>query len=1221
MKQNHSLQNIVTVFIIYLFIIGLNCFRYFKIYPLLSNKFILITDEGIIKYDSQLDTTRTLLELNDIINSNSNEEFLSFTKSTSEEGGFFFCRINNNIYVFDESDTYIGNFMIEPTNVYCVLNPYRTADGINTIIVSYINGDQNLKVLMYKIDSNQENMGTLICYNEKKALNNIGQEGSVLNKGISCQLIYSSYYTNKLLTCFIVDQISFSLNAIVFNPEDSLDFIQYSDNVKSTSGTSYISSVLTITKKKSIICMIDNSQNLICSSYDSENNLFSDFTILINGCQIFQYNMDVIHISQEQGYISFCIKTSSIMHFTRFDENFNIKDGNTDNDKCYSSFQITGTDCFTIFSSHLLYDKYNNNYIVFRTCFSDSDPNFYPLIIDPICNEKIEIPHSKTTVLSTQITTLISSTSFKKSTTFIKTTLISSTSIMKSSTYNKKTLMSSSNIKTTALSLIPSTFIKKSNISKSTSLSSMTLTPTTSTINNNLSKSTLIEKEGKYSSLTKSSSLFTDTTISKKKMPLSLLSSIQSKISPSTQIFESSTSSPLNSTSPLIPKLSTFISNLSNPITTTTATSSSPDGNYLFEIIFNDGNIIKGKIDKTKEELENSLDMLINITENGKKYLIYGKDYNITITPINDLNTFKSTYVDFTLCEGILRKEYNISLDELLTILQIEIDKMNEKALTSQVEYAIYDEKKQKLNLSYCKDIEIKVNYEIKDQSVLNKTMIKYYSELGVDIFDSEDSFFNDLCYSFSISNSDVILKDRVSDIYQNYSLCDNGCNYDTIDIENMTVSCTCKVKKEISLDVTEPALSEMVQDTFKNSNFGVIRCYNLVFDFSNKSNNIGFFVFLFFVLVHIVCYILYFIKGIKPIIIFVYKEMEKNKYISRGLAPKKKEKTKKKEDNNSSINNNLDSAIVLNKKNITKNFHSNKYKESQQQLKVEKKKKNKKMRNNNPIFIFNYKYDNNYYKINNGNNRSPNSSIKILTPAKERPNKTINDNKYNDKKEEIRLNKEKKWPGYYNLILINANNSLKNKPPSSKYILNNYNYKEAIKYDERDFWRIFYICILHKEIIINTFFFSSPLEIQNLRLSLFIFTFSCDFALNALFYLNENISEKYHYKGESLYLFILINNLTITAFSTIISYLIVKFLNCLTNSQDSIEQLFRNEEKKMRKNREYKVSRKKKNIIYSNLLKIYKFLKIKIVLYIIIEFSIMLFFFYFITAFCEVYT
>ncbi len=218
-------------------------------------------------------------------------------------------------------------------------------------------------------------------------------------------------------------------------------------------------------------------------------------------------------------------------------------------------------------------------------------------------------------------------------------------------------------------------------------------------------------------------------------------------------------------------------------------------------------------------------------------------------------------------------------------------------------------------------------------------------------------------------------------------------------------------------------------------------------------------------------------------------------------------------------------------------------------------------------------------------------------------------------------LNEEKKWPGYYNLILINANNSLKNKPPSSKYILNNYNYKEAIKYDQRDFWRIFYICILNKEIIINTFFFSSPLEIQTLRLSLFIFTFSCDFALNALFYLNENISEKYHYKGESLYLFILINNLTITAFSTIISYLIVKFLNCLTNSQDSIEQLFRNEEKKMRKNREYKVSRKKKNIIYSNLLKIYKYLKIKIVLYIIIEFSIMLFFFYFITAFCEVYT
>ena len=83
---------------------------------------------------------------------------------------------------------------------------------------------------------------------------------------------------------------------------------------------------------------------------------------------------------------------------------------------------------------------------------------------------------------------------------------------------------------------------------------------------------------------------------------------------------------------------------------------------------------------------------------------------------------------------------------------------MNEKALTNQIEYAIFDGNKTKLDLSYCKNVEIKIKYEIKDDSLLNKTMISYYSELGIDIFDSNDSFFKDICYPFSISNSDIIL-------------------------------------------------------------------------------------------------------------------------------------------------------------------------------------------------------------------------------------------------------------------------------------------------------------------------------------------------------------------------------------------------------------------------------------------------------------------------------
>ena len=61
-----------------------------------------------------------------------------------------------------------------------------------------------------------------------------------------------------------------------------------------------------------------------------------------------------------------------------------------------------------------------------------------------------------------------------------------------------------------------------------------------------------------------------------------------------------------------------------------------------------------------------------------------------------------------------------MSEEEILTILQIEIDKMDDKALTNQIEYEVYNEKKIKLNLSYCNDVEIKIIYDIKNLSLLN---------------------------------------------------------------------------------------------------------------------------------------------------------------------------------------------------------------------------------------------------------------------------------------------------------------------------------------------------------------------------------------------------------------------------------------------------------------------------------------------------------------------
>ena len=91
----------------------------------------------------------------------------------------------------------------------------------------------------------------------------------------------------------------------------------------------------------------------------------------------------------------------------------------------------------------------------------------------------------------------------------------------------------------------------------------------------------------------------------------------------------------------------------------------------------------------------------MKIIQINQKYKIYGDNYNLTITPISDINSFNSIFVDYSECEKILREKYSLSPDEILTILQIEIDNMNEKSLINQIEYAIYNEKKEKLKLDY----------------------------------------------------------------------------------------------------------------------------------------------------------------------------------------------------------------------------------------------------------------------------------------------------------------------------------------------------------------------------------------------------------------------------------------------------------------------------------------------------------------------------------------
>jgi len=717
---------------------------------------------------------------------------------------------------------------------------------------------------------------------------------------------------------------------------------------------------------------------------------------------------------------------------------------------------------------------------------------------------------------------------------------------------------------------------------------------------------------------------------------------------------------------------------------------------------FNDNTIMKAKVNKTKEEMINNLDDILDQIDVGTKYRINGKDYEIIISPANKMKSFNSTYVDLGECVDILREKYNLSSDEVVSILQVEIDALNEQVIANQIEYIVFDEEKNKLDLSFCQDLQITVNYKIKNSSLIDKDKIKFYSDMNIDIFNHSDPFFNDICYSYSQDKKDIVLKDRVKDIYQNYSFCEDKCEYKKMNKELSTVTCECDVKTELNIKTKMPVFYKIMENSFKDSNFEVIKCFKLAFKFSNKVHNAGFWISIIIFALHIPLYIIYFIFKIKKIKKFVYDEMRKKNYIFEIKFPPKRLQNSNDEEDIYSINNDKSEEAKLKLSNRTRNkikfdkenklksikrktiksktnnalrntINFNFFNQGKDNIRKENKHLTKSFRKNvrfSSIFRRDKKLDQEKEKYffkpkkivikdekNHSKNYSSNNILKIQKGRKtvkfsiyearksfnnkyDTPkNKILKDdssmiNIYQSRRSQKNLlistpqivkkllgNEEKeKIPGFYNLIHINANNDSHNRPLDSKYILDNYVYETAILYDHRDFWRIYFICILARENIINTFFFRSPLELQSIRLCLFLFNYSCDFALNAFFYLNENISDRYHYKGENLFFYSIINNLTISLSCAIFSFLLSNLLSYLTNSKDDIVFLFRREEEKMRKNKKYKVSNSIKNKILIKLKIIFKMLKIKIIFFIIAETLILLFFAYYMIVFCEIY-
>ena len=309
------------------------------------------------------------------------------------------------------------------------------------------------------------------------------------------------------------------------------------------------------------------------------------------------------------------------------------------------------------------------------------------------------------------------------------------------------------------------------------------------------------------------------------------------------------------------------------------------------EIMREKGNEKEEEIEEMKESEEEKIDNERNENEDEQRFvLIYNKinelKVNFKKNAINNVifesnaykihfyntskisqkkaeNNSRISSIDLMTCETTLKKKYNIPEEEVLIIIEVDIEIEDSKSF--QVEYEIYSEALNKLNLDYFSgdNIKISIPYNL-GEDLLKK--VKLGQNQGYDILNGNSSFYSDICTPFSSEfSTDITLNDRKKYYYSPELFCENNCTYISYNISNSKVDCECPVKVSMNFDTTKRSFdTNKLNSSFKkkisNTNFKIIKC--LKKGFQNFISNACAWLFLLSIICHIVCILILFILG-----------------------------------------------------------------------------------------------------------------------------------------------------------------------------------------------------------------------------------------------------------------------------------------------------------------------------------------------------------------------
>ena len=609
------------------------------------------------------------------------------------------------------------------------------------------------------------------------------------------------------------------------------------------------------------------------------------------------------------------------------------------------------------------------------------------------------------------------------------------------------------------------------------------------------------------------------------------------------------------------------------------------------------------------------------IKQLSEKFYVSKETYNTSVysyklgSPIEELKNQNPniTIIDFS-SENINYLMNHFGLDkekDNIYILIADYKSLDERSATSDYEYVLVLENGTELKLNNIKeDFYVEISVPIRDLDLANFDYAQIFDNQGYDIYNFSSEFYNDFCTPAYSGDNDIILVDRKKDIYpNNVTLCKNNCFYKSVDIESQRIICDCNlnINNNYTDDEDKNPIEEENNGNFftyfiDKINYKIFKCYELFLDFNNLNTSISFYTILAIFIIIIILSIIFLDCGLQNIRISMYEDLPTPEKVKELFEQELKNRKKRKDSikfNPSKKKNNTFFKEYTTKK-IRKNIKS-----SKTCININSKKHNstkitrKKMKN----------------KTSKKDIVDKNKKLEIIIPKNKKNNskKGVNifTGNYTTTRSKLTKKDLKIYPINSKSTKINRNNSKKTLNINNKYLkeeikkekVEEYNdlpFTKAIRVDKRNIFQLFKSILFDKLELINIFINGEKIRI--ICICEYILSLLFDFFFNALLYSDDVVSHKYHNNGKLDFIVSFVISITSNIISSIVSN-IIEYSKGIEERLDQISEI-----------------RREFRYLYA-VNKFLKYLKIKMVLFIITELIVIGVCFYYIIIFCIIYS